>query len=143
MPCNLAVSITKASVTEEKLLALLTPDAVRPVVQSYLSQPGVLKPNEAATVAVQGSRVVVAVGSLQLVVSGGRVTTTATAGYDDTRGRELVDALSTLLALAADALFAQQVRAALSGLGRQVTQQQVTVDNAGVTQAATVLTLRF
>jgi len=142
MPCNLAVSITKAAVTEEKLLALLVPEVVLPVVQSYLSQPGVLTADERANVGQQGARLLVYVGSLVLYVEGGRVSTYATEGYNEVRGNELVAALSNLLALAADALFAQQVKAALARFGK-VGQQQVMVDNGGVTQAAMVLTVKL
>jgi hypothetical protein len=142
MPCNLAVSITKAAVTEERLLALLTPEAVQPVVEAYLRQPGVLKPGESFNVNRQGNRLMIMVGSLRLFIERGRVSTYATQGYNDVRGEELVSALSNLLALAADALFAQQVKAALAPFGK-VAQQQVMVDNGGVTQAATVLTLKF
>ncbi|WP_322489387.1 hypothetical protein [Chloroflexus sp.] len=142
MACNLAVSITKAAVNEEQLLKLLTPEAVQPVVESYLRQPGVLKAGETFNVSRQGNRLIVTVGSLRLFIDGGRVSTYATQGYNDGRGRELVDALSNLLALAADALFAQKVKAALAPFGK-VAQQQVTVDNGGVTQAATVFTLKI
>jgi hypothetical protein len=140
MPCNLAVSITKAAVTEEHLLALLTPAVVQPVVVAYLRQPGVLTAGERVGVTTPGARVVVTVGALTFHIDGGRVSTVATAGATDARGRALVDALSALLALAADTLFAQQVRVALAAFGR-VSQQSVTVDNGGVPQAATVLTL--
>jgi hypothetical protein len=140
MPCNLAVSITKAAVTEDRLLALLTPAVVQPIIVAYLRQPGVLTAGERVTVTTPGARVVVTVGALTFHIDGGRVSTVATEGATDARGRELVDALSALLALAADARFAQQVRTALAAFGR-VSQQSVTVDNGGVTQAATVLTL--
>lgn len=142
MACNLAVSITKAAVTEEKLLALLTPEKVQPVIASYLSQPNVLKAGESSSVTVQANQIVVTVGSLRIFISSGRVTTNATQGYNDVRGRELVDGLSNLLALTADALFAQQVKAALAPLGK-VKQQQVSVENGGVTQAAMVFTLNI
>lgn len=142
MACNLAVSITKAAGTEERLLAVLTPEAVQPVIEAYLRQPGVLKRGESFNVSRQGSRLIVTVGSLRLLIDGGRVSAYATQGYNDVRGNELVAALSNLLVLAADALFAQQVKAALAPFGK-VAQQQVMVDNGGVTQAATVLTLKF
>ncbi len=142
MACNLAVSITKAAVTEEKMRALLAPEKVQPVVEAYLRQPGVLKQGETFAVNRQGSSVVVVVAGLRIFINGGRVSTSATAGYNDARGRELVDALSNLLALTADALFAQQVKAALAPLGK-VKQQQVSVDNGGVTQAAMVFTLNI
>jgi hypothetical protein len=138
----LAVSITKAAVTEERLLALLTPEAVQPVVEAYLRQPGVVGASERVIVQRQGDGLAVGVGSLTLTIHGGRVETRATQGTNDARGRALVDGLSALLALAADALFAQQVRAALAPFGR-VAAQQVTVENGGVTQAATVLTLHI
>ena len=79
---------------------------------------------------------------MRISINSGRVSTNATAGYNDARGRELVEALSNLLALAADALFAQQVKVALAKFGK-VGQQQVMVDNGGVTQATTVLTLKL
>lgn len=142
MPCNLAVSITKAAVTDEKLRALLTPAQVQTVIEAYLRQPGVLKGRERSTVTVIGDSIRVQVGALWIEIRGGRVSTTATEGFNDVRGQELVDALSNLLALTADALFAQQVKAALAPLGK-VKQQQVSVDNAGVTQAAMVFTLKI
>lgn len=142
MPCNLAVSITKAAVTEAKLLALLTPEKVQPVVEAYLRQPGVLKQGERVELSNGGGTMFIRVGSLSLQIQAGRVSTYATQGYNDMRGRELVDALSNLLALTANALFAQQVKAALAPLGK-VKQQQVSVENDGVTQAAMVLTLNI
>ncbi|NNJ13616.1 hypothetical protein EKD04_025145 [Chloroflexales bacterium ZM16-3] len=142
MPCNLAVSITKAAVSEERLRALLTPEAVRPVIEAYLRQPGVVGAGERVHVQRQGDGLAVRVGSLTLTIRDGQVQTRASRGYNDTRAQELTDALSALLALAADALFAQQVRAALATFG-PVAAQQVTVDNGGVTQAATVLTLHI
>ncbi|NNJ13396.1 hypothetical protein EKD04_024015 [Chloroflexales bacterium ZM16-3] len=142
MPCNLAVSITKAAVTEERLRALLTPEAVQPVIAAYLRQPGVVGAGERVIVQRQGDGLAVTVGSLTLTISGGQVQTRATRGTNATRAQELADALSDLLALAADTRFAQQVRAALATFGT-VAAQQVTVDNGGVTQAATVLTLHI
>lgn len=142
MACNLAVSITKAAVTEEKLLALLTPEKVQPVVEAFLRQPNVLKQGESFEIRSGSGTISIRVGSLWLEIRGGRVSTYATQGYNDVRGRELVDALSNLLALTADALFAQQVKAALAPLGK-VKQQQVSVDNGGVTQAAMVFTLNI
>ena len=142
MACNLAVSITKAAVTDEKMRALLAPEKVQPVVESYLRQPGVLKQGESFEASRNGDTITIRVAGLWIYISNGRVRTSATAGYNDVRGRELVDALSNLLALTADALFAQQVKAALTPLGK-VKQQQVTVDNAGITQAAMVFTLNI
>lgn len=142
MACNLAVSITKAAVTDEKMRALLAPEKVQPVVEAYLRQPGVLKQGESFEATRNGDTITIRVAGLWISISNGRVRTSATAGYNDVRGRELVDALSNLLALTADALFAQQVKAALAPLGK-VKQQQVTVDNAGVTQAAMVFTLNI
>lgn len=142
MPCNLAVSITKAAVTEERLLVLLTPAAIQPVIEAYLAQPGVLRAGDTARVTRQGERLTVAVAGLTITIEGGRVRANATAGRTDVRARALVDGLSNLLSLAADALFAQQVKGALSRFGK-VGQQQVVVEEAGVTQAATVLTLKL
>jgi len=142
MACNLAVSITKAAVTDEKMRALLAPEKVQPVVEAYLRQPGVLKQGESFEASRNGDTITIRVAGLWIYISNGRVRTSATAGYNDVRGRELVDALSNLLALTADALFAQQVKVALAPLGK-VKQQQVTVDNAGVTQAAMVFTLNI
>jgi hypothetical protein len=140
MPCNLAVSITKAAVTEAHLRAILTPEVILPLIEAYLRLPGVLHA-ERVTLQRQGDAIVVTVGRVTMTIREGRVETQATRGYD-VRAQELTDGISTLVAGIADELFAQQVRAALAPLGT-VAAQQVTVDNDGFSQVVTMLMLHI
>ena len=139
MPCNLAVSITKAAVIEAHLVALLTPEAILPLIEAYLRQPGVGVAGERRSVERQGDAMVVTVGNVTMTIREGRGETQATQGYDG-RAKELTDGISALVAGIADALFAQQIRAALAPFGT-VAAQQVTVDNDGVSQVVTMLTM--
>lgn len=137
MPCNLAVSITKAAVTEAHLMALLTPEVILPLIEAYLRLPGVLHA-ERVTLQRQGDAITVTVGRVTMTIREGRVETQATRG--DVRAQELTDGISALVAGIADALFAQQIRAALTPFGT-VAAEQVTVDNDGVSQVVTMLTM--
>ena len=137
MPCNLAVSITKAAVSEAHLRAILTPEVILPLIEAYLRLPGVLHA-ERVTLQRQGDAIVVTVGRVTMTIREGRVETQATRG--DVRAKELTDGISALVAGIADALFAQQIRAALTPFGT-VAAEQVTVDNDGVSQVVTMLTM--
>jgi len=145
MPCNLAVTITKAAVSQAQLVALLTPEVVQAVVEAYLRQPGVLAPGETAAVQRSGPTITITIqvgGGRRIAMAIADGVVQATTRTSDQRAQELVDALSPLLARAADARFAQQVQAALARLG-PVTAQAVTVANEGIPQQAVVLTMRL
>lgn len=136
MACNLAVSITKAAVSNEMLQSLLTLDVIESVLTAYAQQ------QTGMTVRRTPTALVVQVGRVAVtVVPGGQVETTA-PDYLEAESRAVIDPIAALLAQAADQRFAQQVQAALATLG-SVSAQQVTVDNEGQAQTATVLTMQL
>ena len=140
MPCNLAISITKAAVSNEQLLKLLTPELISQAVKSFLSRHETYQHQRYDDWQYRNS----------LIIYVGECTVTFTDGEVKVEGPEwstaLVNALSadmtTLLSRLADYLFAQQVQQALASLG-QVASQTVNVDDQGVTRQATVLSFNL
>ncbi|MEO6892105.1 MAG: hypothetical protein ABI324_24220 [Ktedonobacteraceae bacterium] len=136
MPCNLAISIAKAHVSADHLRALLTPETVQAVVLAYLQQQYAARsPRVLRTTA---DTVVFQVGTCRIIISRGEITVT-----EQGANRQMADALATemgkLLSLLADHLFAQAVQQRLASV--VTSAQQVAVDNEGVPQQATILTL--
>lgn len=137
MPCNLAVTITKAAVEQEHLNKLLTPQVVEQALRAFLTAR-----DRNATVRVNYGTVYASTGYNSVSVFRGRVS--VSNGNRDTRGAEKLAAeTQQLLAALADTLFAQQVQSALQGSGARVASQQVVVDNAGRRQVATVLSFNL
>ena len=138
MPCNLAISITKAAVSNEELLKLLTSEVVHEAVKNFLSRHETYKDKVIGDWQSEPT-VWFYVGNCIITITNGQVTVNGPQWT-----KEEVEALSTdmntLLSRLADYLFAQQVQQALTGLG-PVETQVVNVDDQGVTRQATVLTL--
>jgi hypothetical protein len=137
MPCNLAVTITKAAVTEQRLLALLTDETVERVLTAYFQEQG-----QQAQITRTANGVQVRLNGITIRVTNGQVIADSRRTRRNEMG-DLTDTLSTLLARAADALFAQQVGVALQGLSGSVKAQTVNVDNDGTVQQATVFTMQM
>ena len=141
MPCNLAVSITKAAVNDEQLKQLLTTQVIHQVVKNFLSA------NEAYKGQLYGdwessTSSVFYIGDCTLTVfNGGQVSVDASR-WSRERAQTLNADIAKLLVRLADHLFAQQVQQALAGLG-PVQVQTVDVDDQGITRQATVLTLNL
>jgi hypothetical protein len=140
MVCNLAVAITKAAVTDERLQALVDSqhDQVMLALARFLERrhphlsvsppahlTGTIRVNACSVSLVRG----------QVKVAGQR-------GSED-----LMDVLSRqateFLAAASDRLFAQAVGRALARCATITGMQTSTVDNQGTAQQATVYTLRL
>ena len=135
MPCNLAVSIGKAGVTQPQLFALLTPDIVKVVAFAYLEkQYASSKPS----VHVRGEMVVLHVGSTTIRILNGGVQIQDSEG-NRTQAQKLADEIEELLTQLANRLFQQKLQVALGPLVTQV--QTVSVNNEGTLQQATIFHL--
>lgn len=122
MPCNLAVSITKAAVTNETLLRLLTPELIEPVLRAYLEQQ-----YQQVSLRRRGNALIGSVAGCFISVHNGTVRVIDDDGDTDLVTR-LSEELSQLLTTLADRAFEQAVAAALVTLSPNV--QEVTVAGA-------------
>lgn len=141
MPCNLAISITKAAVTDAARVALLTSEVVQPVLTQWLAGQVPRLSVSAVRVVRGGVEVQVMEGNISLSVSIER----GKIRIDTERvGRAAADRLQTqlteLLGFIADRVTAQRIAALLGQFG-DVTAQSVMVEDAGTVVAAQVLTL--
>lgn len=169
MPCNKAVSITKAVISQKQLAGLVTPDVMESLMRVLASQHSLTEQAAAWTsqdrnltyftllrdvAGAGGSRygaqresgaVTLRVGGdwgLDLIAhADGRVELSTTDYSQGAFGQQLLDELTELAGGMAQLLLATQVEQALAAFGT-VTSEQITVDNAGVQQTAIKLTLR-
>lgn len=125
MPCNLAVSITKAAVTNESLLRLLTPELIEPVLRAYLEQH--YTPCSLRRGSHGGKALFASVAGCRIAIENGNVRVTDDDG-DTNLVTRLSEEFSHLLATLADRAFAQAVAAALGEIVTGV--QEVTVAGA-------------
>jgi hypothetical protein len=136
MPCDLAVSIAKAALSRERLRALLTADAIKDVVLTYLvRQYAALSPT---LLSAQGNVVRYRLGRLTLTIADGEVS------LDGTRARatdadQLATNVSELLTQLAGRLFQKQVQDALSGVTTRARMAEV----QGRSQQAAVFTINL
>lgn len=150
MPCNLAVSITKAAIPNEQLLGLLTPAVVEQVVRAFLGdrltdlvgqdygyQHGTSRKVQLQSVNYWGQ---LGAEGISFRIHDGQIDVQAPRG-GELRAQEVSDELTQLLARTADQLFAIQVGTALAELGGDLETQQVSIDNAGQRQTVTQFTL--
>jgi len=143
MPCNLAVSITKAAVSQEHLRKLLSdnPSLVAQVVLNYLVQHqtvGHLHPSIAGQTSFA---VTFSLGNWFLTIRDGQVSIDAVRPGERREADALCQEVSEVLALLADELFLQQVQQLL---GDTITGiQQVEVESSGQRMAATVFTVNL
>jgi hypothetical protein len=143
MVCNLAVAITKAACSDERLKALIDEhlDEVQCLMAAYLHRQHprlVVKPGPSGTGEI-------AVGDgLTLTIAQGNVTLT---GARASRTAPFMEALcqeaSALLRLTADQFFAQEVEYALKQAALITAKQTKEVENAGAVQRATMYCIQM
>jgi hypothetical protein len=152
MPCNLAVSITKAQVVPEQMRAFLTPDLIEQIVKSYLAEQYpqlVIKrvwtgyDTTWLDMAYDGGTLSIAYNRTDAEVRVRLAGRGYTSRGDYQFGEQLTEEISELLARAGDALFARQVQSLLMGLGGQMATEHVLVEDAGVQRSATVFTVNL
>lgn len=138
MVCNLAVAITKAAITDERLRALV--DSRRDQVMLALAH--FLERRHPHLSVSPPSHGIVRVNACSVSLVRGQVKVTGQRGSED-----LMEVLSRqateFLTAASDRLFAQEVGRALARCATIVGMQTSTVDNQGTAQQATVYTLRL
>ena len=139
MPCNLAVTITKAVVAPEHLRKLLTPQVIQSLVQAFVAQHPAFTSYQPVRVSVLGSTVIVRLGRMDRSVSLTAEQVTANfPRYEQEQAPAIVELLTQLLAKGADKLFATQVRTALAKDFGQVQQTSTTISNQGQKQNVTL-----
>lgn len=138
MPCNLAVTITKAAVKSEHLLNLLKTEAIQPVVEAYLRD---RFPAQALYSSVDGNSLEIWVEPYTITITTGTVQVSVSSAAMQANTTQLAEELQQLLAVLADELFAAQLGNLFAEYG--ATAQQVTVENQGVTQHAYQFTFNF
>lgn len=153
MPCNLAVSITHAAVTNDYLASLLTPEIVAQIMRAYLMECGLHE--DVQSMHKRASNQVFAIeqlpdGSVRcriggyygidlLIGSGGVVTVTTTYANQREEAEQWQQQIAALLSQAADQLFAAAIQQQLGSLISST--QLVAVENDGMPQQATVFTI--
>ncbi len=144
MPCNLAVTITKAAVMPEHLQALLTPEIIEQIVTTYLSSHNEYKTCQPLRSRIIGETVRFYLGSLayRITITGSQVALNFPPN-EQYRAETLGTQLTQLLTRGADRLFASQVQQSLTAKFRNVQAQTATVDNQGTPQKVTVFTLEM
>lgn len=136
MPCNLAFSIAKAAVPNERLRALLTADAVKDVVLTYLQRQ--YAGRSPTLLEASGGVARYRLGTLTLTITDGAVTVAGrrTGAVD---ADQLATNVSELLTQLAGRLFQKQVQEALAG----VTTRARMADVQGRNQRAAVFTINI
>jgi hypothetical protein len=139
MPCNLAVTITKAVVAPEHLLALLTPEVIGQLITAFTSQSPEFQQYQPIRITTYGDTVNVILGRLdrRFLITHNQVTSNFPR-YEQTQADTLAQLLSNLLSRGADRLFAAQVRKALTEKYGDVKQTSETVSNQGQPQRVTL-----
>ena len=148
MPCNLAVSITKAAVLPEHLQKLLTAPVIKVLVESFIKTHEVFKAYPNASVRVVKDNLV------ELVLDWGhRITIYRNfqgvwqvngdfQRYERRLGEQITDLLSTLLTKGADRMYARQIKNALQTFGK-VEESQAKVKQGTETLDVTLLTFEI
>lgn len=138
MTCNLAVSIAKAGISNEQLLALLTPATIEPVLLGYLRQQYPQKNPQARMCAPE--MLEVSLRDCTITITRGQVEVTSYSSNQRLTER-LAKEVGGVLAALADVLFQQQIQTLLQTLGIEPQVETVTVENEGKMQQAAVFTL--
>jgi hypothetical protein len=133
MPCNLAVSITKAAVTDERLRALLTPEAIGNVVLTYLQRN--FASSRSSLLLARGNVLSYSVGDLTLTIADGRVDVDGSQGQV-ALAEKLATDVTGLLAAAGDRLFQGQVQQALRSVTTRAQSVDVTLEEENTARAA-------
>ena len=140
MTCNLAVSIAKAGISNEQLLALLTPATIEPVLLAYLRQQYPQEQSRSYTYA--SDRLDILLGDCTITIIRGQIEVTSYSTSQNHASR-LAKEIEGVLTALADALFQQQIQETLRTLGIEPQVETVTVENEGKMQQAAVFTLTF
>lgn len=138
MTCNLAVSIAKAGISNELLLALLTPAIIEPVLLGYLRQQYPQKNPRMHMLATETLEVYL--GACTITITCGQIEVTSYSSNQRLTER-LAKEVGGVLAALADSHFQQQIQTLLQTLGIEPQIETVTVENEGKMQQAAVFTL--
>ena len=143
MPCNLAVSITKAAIADKQLLELLTPEVIKTLITTFLENDAALTSYRPIRASVLGNRLVVYIGRIdfKVFVENGQVTIYAPRSLR-AKAQQLTESLSTLLTKGAEKLFDEKMLKTLQGLGKTAVRH-VEVDSQGTNVPATLFTLEL
>lgn len=156
MPCNLAVTITKAGVSQKELQALLTPDVVATVVEAFIkTHPKFTKAKIAGrngfgggiitvslNAGVLGQRINIGTANTQawMGLTPGGVQAVFQRAQDKAYMDELAELLRELVSRTADTLYAKKVKALLETIAEdEVEETQQTVKAGPVEMAVTML----
>lgn len=138
MACNLAIAITKAVLTDERLTTLLNDhmEQVQHIMEVYLQRQ---HPDIRVT---SGSPETgrVYLDTATLFLEGGKVTVTESRGVQQLAQRVNEEA-SAFLPLVADQLFTQEVERTLKRVAHLTGKQTSDVEDAGAVKRATVYSL--
>ncbi len=135
MVCNLAVAITKAALSDERLKSLLDThmDEVQQIMEKYLHRQ---YPTATVTAGQPGAGLL-RVNDLMLQIKQGEVTILGTR-RNEQLAETLSEQASTFLKVVADQLFTREVERALTAVAMVTGKQTSDVENAGTVQRATV-----
>lgn len=169
MPCNAAITITKAAVSADRLAGLLTPEVTSTLLTAHLEGLGLeqrtaasfsdhamsqdyarplpffaVRQNQAGAYPRQGATTARIGGyyGVDIIVEAGKVRVNCTNPAQQQYAEQIAEQISTLMGAAADMLFAQQVEATMARMGA-VERQEVMVEDQGQQRTATVLTVRL
>lgn len=163
MPCNLAVTITKAGVSQKELQALLAPDIVATVVESFINNHpkfveagakvtsrgqfgGIIEVSlmRNAVSRMTTSRLNIGTMSTQnwMGVSPGGVQAVFQRNQDKASMDELAGLLQELVSRTADTLYAKKVKALLETIAEDEVEETQQVVKAGNQQMAVTM-LKF
>lgn len=134
MPCNLAVSITKAVVTQEYLRRLLTPEVLTTVLEAFLAAA-----YDSYRFSIRSTPIGVTctLGEVTFAIVQGTIS--VRAGARTPLAERLLPELELLVRRTSDTLLLQRIHDALGMIG-SITYQTVLIDDGGVASQARVLT---
>lgn len=142
MPCNLALSIAKATVADEHLWSLLEPRLL-PLVSGFLQQ---AYPQYMVQTSQMGAIYLVTLGPLTFAIERGEVRIQL-SGYSSTEEQQLAETISSQLSLlldeAASRLFQDEIGLALGQLGTVARKDQAIRDEDGEIRQAAVFTVEL
>lgn len=140
MPCNLALSIAKATVADEHLWSLVEPRLL-PLVSGFLQQ---TYPQYMVQTGQMGAIYLVTLGPLTFAIERGEVRVQL-SGYSSTEEQQFAETISSQLSLlleeAASRLFQDEIGLALGQLGAVARKDQSIQDEAGEIRQAAIFTV--
>lgn len=141
MVCNLAVTITKAAITNEQLLALISPAIAAETIKAAMDVLGVrVNPRISGTTVYAYAETSYS-DQIQITYQGGKLTVAAST---DARGEEITATITGGLVAVGDALFANVVAATLQQFtGKRPTVTTAAVRDEGVVYQANVFTVKI